>query len=94
MSRGFPALKNVQADALAKIAATLPIKETILLPVHLQTASSIATTSVCKARKVGIEWAHEIENYLQIGDLLEESIRAHKGVQAIHFALIGDYLYK
>lgn len=79
---------------MAEVAATLPVKETILLPVHLQTASSIAITSIYKAREVGVEWAHEIENYLRIGDMPEESIHAHKGVQAAHFALIGDCLYK
>lgn len=79
---------------MAEVAATLPIKEIILLPVHLQTTSSITITFVCKAREVGAEWAHEIENYLRIGDLPEENIRAHKGVQAAHFALIRDCLYR
>ena len=31
----IPSTKNVQANTLAGIAATLPIKETVLLPIYL-----------------------------------------------------------
>ena len=41
--------KNGRADALASIAASLPIKETIFLPIHVQANSSIAETSTCNA---------------------------------------------
>ena len=38
---------------------------------------------------------NEIETYLRTGDLLEESKRAHKiRVQATHFTLIRDSLYR
>ena len=39
--------KNGRADALAGIAASLPIKEAILLPIHVQTNHSVAETSTC-----------------------------------------------
>ncbi|RVW19391.1 hypothetical protein CK203_064008 [Vitis vinifera] len=39
--------ENGRADALAGIAASLPIKEAILLPIHVQTNHSVAETSTC-----------------------------------------------
>lgn len=42
-----PRTENSKAKALAKIDATLLIKEAMLPPVYLQTASSITTTSIC-----------------------------------------------
>ena len=39
--------ENGRADALAGIAASLPIKETILLPIHVQTNPSVVETSTC-----------------------------------------------
>ncbi|RVW17143.1 hypothetical protein CK203_075997 [Vitis vinifera] len=38
---------NRRADALAGIAASLPIKEAILLPIHVQTSPSVTETSTC-----------------------------------------------
>lgn len=77
------------------MTATLPVKEAILLPVHLQTASSITVTPICNAREVGAKWTHEIENYLRTGDLPKESKRVHKVLlQAACFTLIKDCLYR
>ena len=91
----IPRIENVQVDALARVVAMLPIKEAILLPVHLQTTSSITIMPICNTRETDTKWTHEIENYLRIGDLLEESNHAHKvRVQAAHFTLIGDCLYR
>ena len=39
--------ENGRADALASIAASLPIKEVILLPVYVQTNPSVTETSTC-----------------------------------------------
>ncbi|RVW17935.1 hypothetical protein CK203_108005 [Vitis vinifera] len=41
--------ENGRADALAGIAASLPIKETIFLSIHMQANSSVAETSTCNA---------------------------------------------
>ncbi|KAL6331609.1 hypothetical protein AAG906_011549 [Vitis piasezkii] len=88
-------IENVQVDALAGIAATLPIKKTILLSVYLQAASLIATTPICNTSETGVGWMHEIEMYLRTGDPLEESKQAHKvRIQAARFTLIGDNLYR
>ena len=87
--------ENVQANVLAGIVVTLPIKEVVLLLVHLQTTSSIAVAPVCNTSEISVGWMHKIETYLQTGDLPEESKRAHKiRVQATRFTLIEDNLYK
>ncbi|RVX07589.1 hypothetical protein CK203_025149 [Vitis vinifera] len=39
--------ENRHVDALAGIATSLPIKEAILLPIHVQTNPSVAETSTC-----------------------------------------------
>ena len=39
--RLVPRKENVKANALAKIATTLPIKEVVMLPVYLKTMLSI-----------------------------------------------------
>lgn len=56
----IPRIENVQADTLARVVATLPIKEAISLPIHLQTISSIAITPMCNANEAGAGRAHEI----------------------------------
>ena len=47
----IPRTDNVRADALAGIAASLPIKEAILLPIHVQTDPSITEASTCNTIK-------------------------------------------
>ena len=39
--------ENGRVDALASIAASFPIKEAILLPIHVQTNPSVAEASTC-----------------------------------------------
>ena len=39
--------ENGRADALADIAASLPIKEAILLPIHVHANPSVAEASTC-----------------------------------------------
>ena len=91
----IPRTEKIQVDVLAGVAATLPVKEAILLLVHLQSTSSIAITPVCRARQEGTKWMCEIENYLRTRDLPEDSKHAHKvQMQAARFTLIGDCLYK
>ena len=43
----IPRANNVHADALARIVASLPIKEAILLPIYVQTSPSITEASTC-----------------------------------------------
>ena len=91
--------ENGRADALAGIAASLPIKDTIFLPIHVQATSSVEETSTCNAIEAsqpnGQEWTKDIIQYLWTGTLPEDPKQAHKiRVQAAHFTLIGGHLYK
>ena len=91
----IPRADNIQVDALVGIVASLPIRKAILLPIHVQTTPSIIESTVCSAIKKNQEWTSAIKKYLWIGTLPEESKHAHRiRVQAAHFTLIGDYLYK
>ncbi|RVX05343.1 Gypsy retrotransposon integrase-like protein 1 [Vitis vinifera] len=90
---------NRHADALAGIAASLPIKEAILLPIHVQANPSVAEDSTCNTIEANQtddqEWTHNIAEYLRAGTLPEDPKQAHKiRVQAARFTLIGGHLYK
>ncbi|RVX18537.1 Retrovirus-related Pol polyprotein from transposon 17.6 [Vitis vinifera] len=90
---------NRHADALAGIAASLPIKEAILLPIHVQANPSVAENSTCNTIEANQtddqEWTHDIAEYLRTGTLPEDPKQAHKiRVQAARFTLIGGHLYK
>ena len=91
--------ENGRADAIAGIAASLLIKETILLPIHVQVNPSVAKTSTCNTIKANQansqEWTEDIIRYFRTSTLLEEPKQAHKiRVQASRFTLIGRHLYK
>ncbi|RVX11555.1 Transposon Ty3-I Gag-Pol polyprotein [Vitis vinifera] len=81
---------NGRADALAGIAASLPIREAILLPIHVQANPSVAENSTCNSIEADQaddqEWTHDIAEYLRTGTLPEDPKRAHKiRVQAARF---------
>nr|CAN62495.1 hypothetical protein VITISV_027483 [Vitis vinifera] len=91
--------ENGRVDALAGITASLPIKEAILLPIHVQANSSVAETSTCNAIEASQadsqEWTNNIIGYLRTGTLPGDPKQAHKiRVQAARFTLIGGHLYK
>lgn len=67
----IPQTKNLKADALARIAATLPIREAMMLPVYLQTTPSIKPEPVFSTTKVDPNWMCDIVKYLQSGELPE-----------------------
>ena len=86
---------NVQADALVGIATSLPVREAILLPIHLQTTPSIVESPICNTNEESKEWTSTIKEYLRTGSLFEEFKHAHKiRVQAARFTLIEGYFYK
>ena len=69
---------NEKADALAAVAASLPIKETIFLPVYLQPPSSITTNKVKKIDEACYSWMTLIVHYLSLGKFPNNRIKAHK----------------
>nr|CAN72897.1 hypothetical protein VITISV_003776 [Vitis vinifera] len=92
-------VNNRRADALAGIAASLPIKEAILLLIHVQPNPSVAEISTCNTIETnqadGQEWTNDITEYIRTGTLPGDLKQAHKvRVQAARFTLIGGHLYK
>lgn len=91
----IPRVDNIQVDALVRVATSLPIREAMLLPVHLQPTPSITESPVYSTRGESREWTIEIVKYLQTRSLLEDVKHVHRiRVQVAHFTLIGGCLYK
>ena len=84
---------------MAGITASLPIKEAILLPIHVQANSSVIEDSTCNTIETSQansqEWTNDIIGYLRTGTLPGDPKQAHKiRVQAARFILIRGHLYK
>ena len=69
---------NERADALAAVVASLPIIETIFLPIYYQSNSSIATIRVSQVGETSHSWMDPIAQYINMGELLNEKDKAHK----------------
>ena len=86
---------NERADALAAVAASLPIKETIYLPIYYQPGSSILHTQVSQIEEVPPSWMDPIRFYISTGELPTDRGRAHKiQIQSARFSLVDGQLYK
>ena len=84
---------NERANALAVVVASLPIKETVFLPVYYQTASSITTNQVNEIDEGCSSWMTRIVQYLSSEELPNNKIEAHKiQVQAARFSLVNGQL--
>ena len=91
----IPRGSNEMVDALAAMAASLPIKETIFLPVYYHPTSLITTNQVNGIDEARSSWMTSIMHYLSLGEFLDNKIEAHKiQVQAARFSLMNDQLYK
>ena len=62
--RPTPREENGKADALVRIVATLPINETIMLPIYLKVMPSITLESVCNTNEEDSRWMLDIIKYL------------------------------
>ena len=90
-----PRSSNEKVDALATVAASLPIKETVLLLVYYQPESSITTNRVNGIDETGPSWMTSVARYLNSMELLDNRAEAHKiQVQVARFSLINGQLYK
>ena len=90
-----PKDSNEKADALASIAASLTINETIFLPIYYQSVSSIASPQVNQVDKDPPSWMDPITLYLSTGQLQAERDKAHKlQIQAGRFSLVDGQLFK
>ena len=84
-----PKDSNEKADALASVTASLPITETIFLPIYYQLGSSIASPQINQVDK------DPITLYLSTGQLPTERNKAHKfQIQTARFSLIDGKLFK
>ena len=90
-----PRSSNEKADSLATVAASLPIKETVLLPIYYQPEPSITTNRVNEVDETGHSWMTPVVNYLSSGELPDNITEAHKiQVQAARFSLVNRQMYK
>ena len=86
-----PRSSNEKMDALAAVATSLPIKETVLLPVYYQPESSITTSRVNEVDETSPSWMTLVARYLSSGELSDNRAEAHKiQVQAARFSLINS----
>ena len=74
----IPRNSNEKADALAYVAASLPITEHILLPIYYQPASSIASPQLNHVDKDLPSLMDPITLYLSTRQLPSERDKAHK----------------
>ena len=89
-----PRDSNEKADALAIVAASLPISEIIFLPIYYQSDSSIAIIRVNQVGKTYLSWMDSISQYINTGELPNED-KAHRvQVQSARFSLIDGQLFK
>ena len=69
---------NERAYALAVVATSLPITETIFLPIYYQSDFSIATVWVSQVGETFTSWMDPITQYINTGELPNEKDKDHK----------------
>ena len=86
---------NERSNALEVVAASLPIIETIFVPIYYQSDSLIATIWVIQVGETSPYWMDPIAQYVNTGKLPNEKNKAHKvRVQSAIFSLIDGQLFK
>ena len=86
---------NEKVVALAAMAMSLPITETIFLPIYYQPNSSIATVWASQVGETSPSWINPIAQYINTGELPNKKDKAHKvRVQFTIFSLIDGQLFK
>ena len=91
----IPRDSNEKADTLAFVAASLPITETIFLPIYYHPVSSIASPQVNQVDKNPPSWIDPITLYLSTRKLPGKRDKAHKlKVQSARFSLVDRQLFK
>ena len=86
---------NDKVDALAAVAASMPIAESIILPIYYQLFSSISPSQVSQVEEFLPSWMDPIICYIDTGELPSERDKAHKvQVQSARFSLIDGQLFK
>ena len=90
-----PRDSNEKADALAAVAASIPIRATMFLPIFYQQKSSITIAQVSQIDEACFSWLTPIMHYLSLGELQDNKIEALKiQVHATRFSLVNEQSYK
>ena len=74
----IPRDRNEKANALASMVASLPLTETIFMPIYYQPTSLIGSPQINQVDENLPSWMDPISLYLSIGKLLSERDKAHK----------------
>ena len=69
---------NEKVGALVAVAASLPTKEIMLLPVYYQSGSSIAANQVNDIDEACPSWMTPIIRYMSLGELPDSKVKSHK----------------
>ena len=86
---------NERADALATVAASLSITETVFLPIYYHPDSSILRAQVNQVQEVPSSWMDPIRLYIATGELPNDRDKAHKVlIQSARFSMIDEQLYQ
>ena len=86
---------NEKANALASVAASLPVIEIVFLPIYYQSDSSIITTRVSQVDEVSPSWMDPIVQYINTGELIDDKNKAHKiQIQSARFSLVNGQLFQ
>ena len=91
----IPRDSNEKADALASVAASLPVTEHILLPIYYQPASSITSPQINQVDKDLPSCMDPIALYLSTRQLPSERDKTQKlQVKSARFSLVNGQLFK
>ena len=71
---------NEKVETLVVVAASLPITETLCLPIYYKSDSSIITTRVSQVDKVSLSRMDPIVQYINMRELPNERNKAHKAL--------------
>ena len=86
---------NEKTNALAAVATSLLMTETVFLLIYYQPDSSIITTRVSQVDEVSPSWMDPIVQYINTGELPNERDKAHKiQIQSARFSLVNGQLFK
>ena len=90
-----PRDRNERADALADVAASLSVKETIYLSIYYKPDSSILNTQVSQIQEPPPSWMDPIRLYIATGELPDDKNIARKiQIQSARFSIVDGQLYK
>ena len=77
------------------MGASLPIRETVFLPIYYQPDSSILHAQVNQIEEVPSSWMDPIQLDIATGKLPNDRDKAHKvRIQSARFSMIDEHLYK